>query len=197
MDSDGEDRPIEIKSLIEKVLSEPLNSVVAVRIKRSEGIFFKSLYQIHKLIILIFTGKKINFGNYCCLTLKDVEVLSEKKSLWSSFSGTVKKYLSNINEVSSIRGKRYFGPSKMSLYNLVIHSLAIAAVFKYQVLIRSTLTLFIILILSEKLFLIKISFSLLIVIFNLLIFTVSLRENYKDFSKSHINIDSIKEITHY
>ena len=141
--------------------------------------------------------KKINFGNYCCLTLKDVEVLSEKKSLWSSFSGTVKKYLSNINEVSSIRGKRYFGPSKMSLYNLVIHSLAIAAVFKYQVLIRSTLTLFIILILSEKLFLIKLSFSLLIVIFNLLIFTVSLRENYKDFSKSHINIDSIKEITHY
>ena len=68
MDSDGEDRPVEIKDLIKKIAQEPEISVVAKRIKRSEGPMFQNLYKIHKLITLIFTGKKINFGNYSCLT---------------------------------------------------------------------------------------------------------------------------------
>ena len=77
MDSDGEDRPIEINSLINKIAAEPKVSVVAKRVKRSEGPIFQSLYQLHKLITFIFTGKKINFGNYSCLTNKDVKTLSD------------------------------------------------------------------------------------------------------------------------
>ena len=57
MDGDGEDRPEEIKSLIEKIKEDPSLSVVAKRVKRSEGPFFQSLYQLHKLITFIFTGK--------------------------------------------------------------------------------------------------------------------------------------------
>ena len=41
MDGDGEDRPEEIKNLVEKILENPNLSVVAKRIKRSEGFFFK------------------------------------------------------------------------------------------------------------------------------------------------------------
>ena len=74
---------------------------------------------MHKIITYIFTGKKINFGNYSCLTKKDVEQISSKASLWSSYSGTVKKYIKNLNEINSTRGLRYFGPSKMSLFNLI------------------------------------------------------------------------------
>ena len=54
MDGDGEDRPEEIKSLVEKIKSNPDFSVVAKRIKRSEGPFFQTLYQLHKLITFIF-----------------------------------------------------------------------------------------------------------------------------------------------
>ena len=72
MDGDGEDRPEEIKDLIKKINENPGISVVAKRIKRSEGLFFQCLYQLHKLITFIFTGKKINFGNYCMLTRSDV-----------------------------------------------------------------------------------------------------------------------------
>ena len=64
MDGDGEDRPEEIKSLVEKIKKNPKFSVVAKRIKRSEGFFFQTLYQLHKLITLIFTGQNVNFGNY-------------------------------------------------------------------------------------------------------------------------------------
>ena len=91
MDGDGEDRPEEIKLLVNKVLSEPNKSVVAKRIKRSEGFLFQMLYRLHKYLALLTTGKLINFGNYSCLTRSDIKKISIKGSLWSSYSGTFKK----------------------------------------------------------------------------------------------------------
>ena len=196
MDSDGEDRPIEIRNLINKIDKEPETSVVAKRIKRSEGPIFQVLYRIHKLITFVFTGKKINFGNYSCLTKKDVKILSDKASLWSSFSGSVKKNLTNLNEVDSIRGLRYFGPSKMSFFNLAIHSFSIIAVFKYTVFLRSTFMIVILSFLINTLGSIAITIQILIVFFNLLIFIVSMRENEKALFKSNDNILNENEITH-
>ena len=194
MDSDGEDRPVEIKNLINKIAEAPETSVVAKRIKRSEGIIFQTLYRAHKLITFIFTGKKINFGNYSCLTQQDIKILSDKASLWSSFSGTIKKNLTNLNEVDSIRGLRYFGPSKMSLFNLAIHSFSIIAVFKNTVFLRSTFMIIILSYLTKMLGSIAITLQVLIVFFNLIIFIVSLRENEKGFIKSYENV--LDEITH-
>ncbi len=196
MDGDGEDRPEEIKSLIKKILENPNLSVVAKRIKRSEGLFFQTLYQLHKLITIIFTGQNVNFGNYCILTRKDVEELHTKASLWSSFSGTVKKNLKFLNEISSIRGLRYFGPSQMSLFKLIIHSFSIIAVFKYNVFLRSTIILIALAYLNSYLGNFTIFFQVLIVIFNLIIFIVSRREQEKDLLSSHDNLDNIKKITH-
>ena len=196
MDGDGEDRPEEIKSLIEKIKKDPSLSVVAKRVKRSEGFFFQSLYQLHKLITFIFTGKNINFGNYSLLTRNDVEKLYSKASLWSSFSGSVKQNIKSLNEINSIRGLRYFGPSKMSLIKLIIHSLSIIAVFKYQVFMRSTLMLIALAYLNSYLGVLSIFFQISIVIFNLLIFVVSLREQEKDLLNSHNNLTSVKKITH-
>ena len=196
MDSDGEDRPIEIKSLINKIDEEPEISVVAKRVKRSEGPIFQTLYRIHKLISFVFTGKKSNFGNYSCLTKKDVQILSEKASLWSSFSGTVKKHLTFLNEVESIRGLRYFGPSKMSLFNLLIHSFSIIAVFKYMVVLRSSFIIIILSLLIKYIGITAIFLQILIIFFNLLIFIISFRENANALFKSNENILSEDEITH-
>ena len=43
MDGDGEDKPIEIKSLTDKISESPETSVVAKRTKRSEGTLFTNL----------------------------------------------------------------------------------------------------------------------------------------------------------
>jgi polyisoprenyl-phosphate glycosyltransferase len=196
MDGDGEDRPIEIIDLVNEVINEPEYSVVAKRIKRSEGFIFQSLYQIHKLITYIFTGKKINFGNYSCLTKKDISTLSSKASLWSSFSGSVKKYLNNLNEINSTRGTRYFGPSKMSLFNLGIHSFSIIAVFKNQVFLRSSFFIILLSFLNSFIGVYSIFLQVLLVIFNLLIFLVSLRENKKALIDSDHNVLDELEITH-
>ncbi len=196
MDGDGEDRPVEIKSLVEKIKENPNVSVVAKRVKRSEGPFFKSLYHLHKLITFIFTGKIINFGNYSILTKSDVEKLHSKPNLWSSYSGSVKKNLKSLNEINSIRGLRYFGPSQMSFLKLIIHSLSIIAVFKYQVFLRSTLMLIALAYLNFYLGVLSILFQISIVIFNLLIFIVSLREQEKDLLNSHKNLAGVKKIMH-
>ena len=45
MDGDGEDRPQEIKMLVEKALEDENISVVEKRVKRSEGPVFQMLYQ--------------------------------------------------------------------------------------------------------------------------------------------------------
>ena len=195
MDSDGEDRPIEIKDLINKIEENPNNSVVAKRVKRSEGIIFQFLYQIHKLITFLFTGEKINFGNYSCLTKNDTKLLCDKASLWSSFSGTVKKYIKNLNEINSIRGLRYIGPSKMSLLSLVIHSFSIIAVFKFTVFLRSTFIIIFLSFLAKSNGSIIISAQIMIVIFNLLIFIISMRENKKALLDSNENLLNVDEVT--
>ena len=186
-----------LKSLIEKTKENPNLSVVAKRVKRSEGPFFPIFYQLHKVITFIFTGKNINFGNYSILTRSDVEKLHSKASLWSSYSGSVKKNLKSFQEINSIRGLRYFGPSQMSLFKLIIiHSFSIIAVFKYQVFLRSTLMLIALAYLNSYLGTLAIFFQISIVIFNLIIFIVSQREQEKDLLNSHNNLDNVKKITH-
>ncbi len=195
MDGDGEDRPVELKSLINKIIQYPDKSVIAKRIKRSEGPFFQFLYQMHKLITFIFTGKKINFGNYSCLTNKDVDKLSSKASLWSSYSGTVKYYINNLNEINSIRGARYFGPSKMSLFKLIVHSFSIIAVFKYQVFVRSILMCFLLNFFSNGLKPIIILAQIILILFSITIFIVSKREKKEDLINSQENLKSINEVS--
>jgi len=194
MDGDGEDRPIEIKSLVETIINKPNNSVVAKRIKRSEGPFFQFLYKIHKMITFLFTGNRINFGNYSCLTKEDVKVLSTKASLWSSYSGTLKKNIKILNEVNSIRGLRYFGPSQMSLYKLLIHSFSIIAVFKYQVLLRCIILLLLFEYLNNYLGVISSIFQFFIGIFCGIIFLVSLREKESELINSQNNLKDVEEV---
>ena len=191
MDGDGEDRAVEIKSLVNKIQSDPTTSVVAKRVKRSEGLFFKFLYQMHKLITLLFTGKNINFGNYSCLTKKDANIISSKPNLWSSYSGTVKKFVKNYNEINSTRGLRYFGPSKMSFFKLLIHSLSIVAVFKLQVILRSLIIIFALYLTNFFSQNIENAIYFLLIIFNLVIFLISLRESETDLIDSQNNLSSI------
>ena len=195
MDSDGEDRPNEIKELIKKIDPQSNLPIVCERVKRSEGFFFKSCYFLHKLITLTFTGRSIKFGNFTCLPKEVVKSMINEKATWSSFSGSLSKTSTIKIGVPSKRGTRYFGPSKMSFKNLLVHSISIIAVFKVHVLIRSILFFFIyIFLIYEKISVITLIPILLIIIFNLLVFIVSKRENLDDYKSSIKNIFDVKII---
>jgi len=192
MDGDGEDRPEELCLLIEKIKDQLDTVVTADRVKRSEGFMFKFCYFIHKLLTFVFAGQTIKYGNYTCLPKPIVSELVNESATWSSFSGSLAKIVKDKKSIPSIKGKRYFGASKMNFINLLKHSLSIIAVFKITLLIRSTIFLMAYLFLMIG----KISVVTFIPVIGVIVMMISViilskRENMSEFNKS---LDNIKEI---
>ena len=170
-------------------------SIVGERVKRSEGFFFQLCYQFHQFLTLAFTGKSIKFGHFSCIPKSIVKEMVNEKATWNCYSASLVKITKERNSIPSIRGKRYFDLSKMSFYNLIIHSFSIISVFKYNVLIRSILFLIIYFFLIYP----NLSFVTLIplfflILFNLIIFKISSRENYNDYKNSLTNISNIDNL---
>ena len=195
MDGDGEDRPEEIKLFVENFNYHPNKTIVGERVKRSENILFKICYFFHKILTYTFTGQSIKFGNYTCLTKSTIEKMLSDKATWSSFSGSLAKNCNDKATISSVRGKRYFGPSKMSFLNLIKHSLAIIGVFKFSVLVRSILFVLVYMFLIYQ----KISFIMIlpiifIGIFLISTFIISQRGSLEEMNNSLSNILIIDKI---
>jgi len=195
MDGDGEDRPEELNLLIDKIKDHPNTVITADRVKRSEGFVFKLCYLAHKYLTLVFTSQTIKYGNYTCLPKSIVNEMVNEPATWSSFSGALAKIAKDRKSIPSERGKRYFGPSKMSFFNLIKHSLSIIAVFKKIFLIRS------ILFLIAYLFLVtgKMSAVIFIPIVGVIIMIISViilsrREKILEFNNSLDNIQTIDQI---
>jgi len=195
MDGDGEDRPEEIKMLIEKAKDYPDTVITANRVKRSEGPIFKLGYQIHKYLTYIFTGESIKFGNYTCLPKSVVTKMVEEAATWSSFSGSLTKIAKERKSIPSIRGLRYFGPSKMSFINLLKHSLSIIAVFRMTVFIRSLIFLVVyFFLMSQHLSAITLIPVVLVILMIVSVFVLSNRENIMEFNISKENIHNIENL---
>ena len=195
MDGDGEDRPEEIKEFLNKIEDSNGRAIIGQRVKRSEGLVFKICYKIHKFITLAFTGKSIKFGNFTCLPKTVVEKMINEKATWNSFSGSLTKIEKDLFSVPSTRGARYFGPSKMSFFNLLKHSLSIISVFKNTVLIRSALFIIVyILMIKSNASVITAIPLILLLIMIYSISSLSLRENMDEFDKDLSNINNIDNI---
>ena len=195
MDGDGEDRPEEIKNFIQLAEQSNDKTIIGERTKRSESLFFKLCYQFHKILTFGFTGQSIKFGNFTCLSKSTIEKMLNEKATWNSFSGSLKKVEKDLLSIPSVRGTRYFGPSKMSFFNLLKHSLSIISVFRKTVLIRSSLfVIFYILLIKSNASIIT---SLPLVMLLIMIYSISslaLRENFDEFKNSLINIHDIDKV---
>ena len=143
MDGDGEDRPEELKDFFNQVQETQPEVITATRIKRSESFLFKFLYSMHKIFTHLITGKLIKFGNYTCLSKNAVSKLLSDGSVWLSYSGAVTKHFLQFSTIQSIRGERYFGPSKMSILGLILHSFRISTVFRENIFIRVVIVILI------------------------------------------------------
>ncbi len=195
MDGDGEDRPEEIKNFIQIANQTEDKSIIGERVKRSESLIFKVCYQAHKILTLVFTNQSIKFGNFTCLSKSTVEKMINEKATWNSFSGSLKKVEKDLLSIPSIRGTRYFGPSKMSFFNLLKHSLSIISVFRKTVLIRSALFIvFYILLIKNNASIITSLPLVLLLIMIYSISTLALRENMNEFDNSLKNINDIDKI---
>ena len=195
MDGDGEDRPEEISQFINHIQGSNDKTIVGERVKRSENLVFKICYQTHKLITLTFTGKSIKYGNFTCLPKTTVQKMINEKATWNSFSGSLRKIEEDLTSVPSIRGSRYFGPSKMSFLNLLNHSLSIISVFRQTVLIRSALFIVVYILLIKSNASVITAFPLVLLL--VMIYSISnlaLRENMEEFNNALKNILDITKI---
>ena len=195
MDGDGEDRPEELKLLIEKSNKFPETVITADRVKRSEGFFFKFCYLVHKYLTFLFAGQSIKFGNFSCLPKSAVNRMVVDSATWSSFSGSLSKTIKDRRSISSIRGIRYFGPSKMNFIDLLKHSLSIIAVFKITVLIRSIIFLAVYLFFVLQNISVVTLIPVALVIFMIFsVFILSRRENIIELNNSLENINNIENL---
>ena len=195
MDGDGEDRPAELGAIIREASGYPNNVITANRIKRSDSFLFRFCYLIHKYLTFIFAGQSIKFGNFACLPKSVAAQMIKEPATWSSFSGSLSKITTSRLSIPSIRGSRYFGPSKMGFLGLIKHSLSIIAVFRTTVLIRSIifLAVYIFLVLQHISVVTLIPVALIIVmIFS--VFALSGRENITELNGSLENINNIENL---
>ncbi len=192
MDADGEDRPEELNDFLKKAIENPNKTITGNRFKRSEGLIFKVLYEVHKILTLIFTGKLIKFGNFSCLPKKHVFKLIQQPFLWNTYSSSVMRTINDRSFISSVRGKRYVLPSKMNLFTLFLHSLSIISVFRKEVITRSIIFFIIYLFLIyQNISLFTVFPIFCLIIFVLTIFKISMRSSILGLNNSLNNIGSI------
>ena len=195
MDGDGEDRPAELGAIIREASGYPNNVITANRIKRSDGFLFRFCYLIHKYLTFIFAGQSIKFGNFACLPKSVVAQMIKEPATWSSFSGSLSKIVTSRLSVKSIRGSRYFGPSKMSFLGLIKHSLSIIAVFRTTVLIRAIIFLAVYLFfVLQHISVVTLIPVALVILMIISVFVLSRRENITELNNSLENINNIENL---
>ena len=195
MDGDGEDRPAELGAMIREAYGHPNNVITANRIKRSDGFLFRFCYLIHKYLTFIFAGQSIKFGNFTCLPKSIVAQMIKEPATWSSFSGSLSKVAANRLSVESIRGSRYFGPSKMSFVGLIKHSLSIITVFRTTVLIRAIIFLVVYLFfVLQYISVVTLIPVALVVLMIISVFVLLGRENITELNNSLENINNIENL---
>ena len=193
IDSDGEDDPKKIKSLVKLAIKNPNSTITANRLGRTESVLFKILYKFHLLITFFLTGKYIDFGNYCSFNSLNLKKLLSNANLWLACSAGIKKNSTSIKSCYVSRKKRYFDSSKARFSFLFQHSLNIISVFKLEVLRNSfifSLILLFIFILVKKL--IIFSAIIAIIILNIIIYYQS-----KKIYNFHNCLNFIKHIKKY
>ncbi len=136
MDSDGEDLPISIKELVQRLESADVDGVVAQRQSRVETLRFKMFYMAYRWLFKLFTGRRISFGNFMALKPAAVKRLVAMPELWIHVAGCVLISKLRLAMCPLNRGPRYAGQSKMNFVGLALHGFRGLMVFAEDVLVR-------------------------------------------------------------
>lgn len=136
MDSDGEDMPDTIITLIAALEQPNIDLVVAQRKSRVETLGFRTFYVVYKWLFRVLTGQKINFGNFMALKPNAVKRMVAMHELWLHVAGCVLTSKLRIATCALDRGPRYAGRSKMNFVGLILHGFKGLMVFAEDVLVR-------------------------------------------------------------
>ena len=184
MDADGQDDPNVIKNLIYTFKKNYPDIVVVERTNRNEQFWFKFLYSFHKIILFIFTGNYIKFGNFSLISFRKIKNIINSSDLWAAYPAAIVNNLNNIKKIQSERKKRYSGNSKVNLNKLFNHSSRVFSVFKNKILVTSIVYCYVLYFILGNDNLIFYFFTISIIIANLYNFYIDFT-NKKDFKNNN------------
>jgi hypothetical protein len=136
MDSDGEDRPETIKTLLDTLDQQDVDIAVAQRLKRVESVQFKLFYAAYKLVFRALSGRTINYGNFMAIKPHVVNRLTTMQELSIHVAAAVLASKLRIAVCPINRGERYAGLSKMNFVGLTLHGFKALMVFAEDVLVH-------------------------------------------------------------
>ena len=139
MDSDLEDRPEFIPTLIDKAQVSGNKIIFAERTRRPEGSVFKLLYRAYKGLYKMLTGMSISVGNFSVIPRRLIKRVAGISEIWNHFPAGIMRGRIPFLTIPSYRGTRVHGASKMNLVALVIHGLSGLAAHADVVVVRAFL----------------------------------------------------------
>ncbi len=161
MDSDHEDRPDDIPSLLARCAQGgSRQAVFAERSKRSENFIFRAFYFAYRYIFRAATGHQISMGNFCVIPAALIQPTANISELWSHFPASLMRARIPFDRIPTTRGKRLFGTTSMHLVPLVTHAFGAFAIFADVIATRG-------LVLATILSLLMVGIGILIVILRL------------------------------
>jgi hypothetical protein len=130
LDSDGEDKPSDVKALLDRSVGHHQETIVfARRTKRSEKYTFKFFYLVYKFIFRLLTNQNISFGNFSYIPKSLIPKVAALPDSWNHYSGSIIRSRLPYDMVPTTRGLRYFGSSKMNFHSLVLHGLSSISIY--------------------------------------------------------------------
>jgi hypothetical protein len=163
MDADGEDTPEDAGRLVEHLLKTGGQEVVfAQRIRRSENWPFRVCYLVYRILHRLLTGISVRFGNFSVVPVKHLATLAVVSEAWNHYAASIVKARIPFICLSTDRGTRLAGQSKLNFTALVAHGISAMAVFAELIGVRVIIT---------TLALVLMVFALLLVVIGIRVFT--------------------------
>jgi glycosyltransferase involved in cell wall biosynthesis len=136
MDSDGEDPPADIPSLLAALQQAPEGIAVATRRRRHATMIFRAGYWIYKRLYQALCSRTVDWGNFCAISPPALQQLVHAPEIWNHLAATVSRQRCPIVRVPHDRAPRYAGEPKMTLQPLVLLGMSALSVYIDVILIR-------------------------------------------------------------
>ncbi len=136
MDSDGEDNPATIPTLLNALENNSIDVSVGKRKNRSEGIKFKIFYKIYKASFRLLTGRSIGFGNFAAIKINALRRIVKMPEITTHLAACILSSKLRISEQLLDRGKRYYGQSNSNFVGFALHGFRAFMIFSEEVLVR-------------------------------------------------------------
>lgn len=136
LDGDGEDRPEDVKTLLEGFRANPTSIVVAERRRRNEGWRFRLFYKVFKGAFRLLTGRSISFGNFSVCPWYALRRLVHMPELINHYPAAIVRSRLPVLRIPIDRGKRLSGVSSFGFLGHLQHGFGALAVDLDRMMVR-------------------------------------------------------------